>query len=75
MGKVVGPPLCQSDIDWIGQQYVFFHASAPLSRNHRVNVSPKSAKEFRVIDEKTIAWLDYSGSGSEVINIITIVKL
>jgi hypothetical protein len=65
MGKQVGPPITDSDKQWILQQKVFFHASAPLSRAHKVNLSPKSAAEFRVIDEHTVAWLDLSGSGSE----------
>lgn len=65
MGKVVGPPLTQSDKNWILEQHVFFHASAPLSALHRVNVSPKSAKEFKIIDDCTVAWADLAGSGSE----------
>lgn len=65
MGKVIGPPLTQSDQTWILEQHVFFHASAPLSAQHRVNVSPKSAKEFKIIDDCTVAWADLTGSGSE----------
>ena len=65
MGKVIGPPLKQSDQDWINLQHVFFHATAPLSSHHRVNVSPKSSQQFRVINDSTVSWLDYSGSGSE----------
>lgn len=65
MGKVIGPPLTESDQRWILKQHVFFHASAPLSASHRVNVSPKSAKELRVLDSSTVAWADLTGSGSE----------
>jgi hypothetical protein len=65
MGKVVGPPLSSSDKGWIMSQRVFFHATAPLSSHHRVNVSPKCAREFRIVDDATVAWIDLSGSGSE----------
>lgn len=66
MGKLVGPPISAQDQEWIGKQRVFFHATAPLSAKHRVNVSPKSAKEFRVVNDSTVCWLDLSGSGSEI---------
>jgi hypothetical protein len=65
MGRVVGPPLKEGDKEWILKQRLFFHATAPLSASHRVNVSPKCAREFRVIDDCTVAWLDLTGSGSE----------
>ena len=65
MGRVVGSPISEEEKDWIEAQRIFFHATAPLASNHRVNVSPKSAREFRVINNNTVAWLDYSGSGSE----------
>lgn len=65
MGKLIGPPLCEADQSWILQQHIFFHATAPLSTSHRVNVSPKSAKEFRILDSATVAWADLTGSGSE----------
>lgn len=65
MGHLTGPPLNSTDKKWIRQQHVFFVATAPLDKNFRVNVSPKSAKEFRIVNETTVSWLDYSGSGSE----------
>ena len=65
MGRLVGPPIKKSDQEWIVNQRIFFHASAPLSGSMRVNVSPKSASEFRVINDRTVCWLDLSGSGSE----------
>lgn len=61
----MGPPIKGSDKVWLQNQHVFFHATAPLNKNHRVNVSPKSAEQFRVINDDTVCWLDYSGSGSE----------
>lgn len=65
MGKVIGPPLEESIQSWILKQRLFFHASAPLASSCRVNVSPKSMKEFRIINAQTVAWLDLTGSGSE----------
>ena len=65
MGRQVGPPISEADKAWLRAQKVFFHASAPLDKDNRVNVSPKSAKEFRVVDDTTVCWLDLSGSGSE----------
>lgn len=65
MGKVTGPPLTELDQKWILKQHIFFHATAPLSASHRVNVSPKSAKEFKILDDSTVAWADLTGSGSE----------
>jgi len=65
MGRLIGPPITEEDKEYLETQRIFFVASAPLSVNHRVNLSPKSGKEFRVINSNTIAWLDLSGSGAE----------
>jgi hypothetical protein len=52
---------------FIAEQPMFFVATAPDSGGH-VNVSPKGYKDtFTVIDEKTVAYLDLYGSGSETI--------
>ena len=52
---------------FIAEQPMFFVATAPGSGGH-VNVSPKGYKDtFSVIDEKTVAYLDLYGSGSETI--------
>ena len=61
----MGPPISSADREWISRQHVFFHASAPLGPRGRVNLSPKSAKQFRVVNDNTVCWLDYSGSGAE----------
>ena len=55
-GKLIGPPISESDKEWISKQKIFFHASAPLSKKHRVNVSPKSAQQFRVVDDSTVSF-------------------
>lgn len=65
MGRLIGPPLSESDKNWILRQKIFFCATAPNSTANRVNLSPKSASEFRVINSTTVCWLDLSGSGCE----------
>jgi hypothetical protein len=53
-------------IDWIAQQRVFFVATAPSDGGH-VNLSPKGHDALRVLDERTVAYLDLTGSGAETI--------
>lgn len=50
---------------FIGGQKMFFTASAPLSGDGRINLSPKGIDTFRVLDEKTVCYLDLTGSGNE----------
>src|SRR5438045_3079042 len=53
---------------WIGRQSMFFVATAPLAEDGHVNVSPKGPiGSLRVIDDRTVAYLDVSGSGAETI--------
>lgn len=51
---------------WIGEQHMFFVATAPPGGGH-VNVSPKGYDTFRVLDDRTVAYLDLTGSGIETI--------
>lgn len=51
--------------EWIARQHVFFVASAPLSGDGHVNLSPKGHDCLRVLDERTVAYLDLTGSGNE----------
>jgi Pyridoxamine 5'-phosphate oxidase len=54
--------------DWIAAQALFFVASAPLAKEGHVNVSPKGPIDtLRVLDERTVAYLDLVGSGAETI--------
>ena len=53
--------------DFICSQPVFFVATAPLSEDGHVNVSPKGLDSFTVLDERTVAYLDLTGSGVETI--------
>lgn len=50
---------------WIEAQPMFFVASAPLSSDGHVNVSPKGYDALRVMDDHTVAYLDLTGSGAE----------
>ena len=49
--------------DFIARQRIFFTASATASS--RVNVSPRSTAALRVLNERAVAYLDLTGSGSE----------
>ena len=48
MGDVLAA-LDETLIDWIGQQHVFFVATAPSDGGH-VNLSPKGHDALRVLD-------------------------
>jgi hypothetical protein len=52
---------------FIEAQHVFFVATAPLAARGHVNLSPKGLDSFRVLDPRTVAYLDYVGSGAETI--------
>ena len=52
---------------WLTAQPVFFVATAPLSADGHINLSPKGLDTFRVLDPHTVAWLDLTGSGAETI--------
>ena len=53
---------------WISQQPVFFVGTAPLDSDGHVNVSPKGPIDtLRVLDSRTVAYLDLVGSGAETI--------
>ena len=52
---------------FIRAQHMFFVATAPLTANGHVNVSPKGLDTLRVLDPHTLAYLDYVGSGAETI--------
>lgn len=52
---------------WMGRQHMFFVGTAPLAENGRVNLSPKGHDSMRVLDDSTLVYLDYGGSGVETI--------
>lgn len=51
--------------DFIGKQHMFFVATAPLSAEGHVNLSPKGLDSFRVLNAKRVAYMDMTGSGNE----------
>ncbi|MBP2471236.1 hypothetical protein JOF53_000108 [Crossiella equi] len=54
--------------EFIDAQKIFFVATAPLSADGHVNLSPKGrAGTLRVLDDKTLAYLDFGGSHAETI--------
>lgn len=53
---------------WLERQPVFFVGTAPLAGDGLVNVSPKgTAGTFRVLDGRTVGYLDLTGSGVETV--------
>lgn len=64
MGKV-HPEINDRLRKFIEAQKMFFVASAPLKGDGHVNVSPKGYDTFRIVDPKTVMYLDYGGSGIE----------
>jgi hypothetical protein len=64
MGKVyesIDQPLAE----WILARELFFVSTAPLSGEGLVNCSPKGLDTFRILDPKTVAYADLTGSGIE----------
>ena len=49
--------------DFIGEQKIFFTATAPEAG--RINLSPKGMDTLRCLDDRTVAYLDLTGSGNE----------
>ena len=53
---------------WIGKQPMFFVGTAPRGDDGHVNISPKGmGGTFAVLGPKSVAYLDYFGSGAETI--------
>lgn len=57
------PALNDELTQFIHRQPMYFTAS--VAGGGRVNLSPKGIDSFRVLDEKTVCYLDYIGSGNE----------
>ncbi len=56
---------------FIEQQPLFFVASAPLLATGHINLSPKGLDTFRILGERTVTYLDLTGSGNETAAHIT----
>lgn len=52
---------------FIEGQHLFFVATAPLSADGHVNCSPKGLDALRVLGPRSVAYLDYVGSGIETV--------
>jgi hypothetical protein len=53
---------------WMEDQPVFFVSTAPLDPSGSINCSPKgNRREFVVLGDRTVAYLDQTGSGIETV--------
>jgi hypothetical protein len=50
---------------FIQNQHLFFVATAPLSPDGHVNLSPKGLDSLRILSPNRVAYLDLTGSGNE----------
>ncbi len=50
---------------FIKEQHIFFVATAPLSAEGRINLSPKGLDCFRVLSNHQVAYMDLISSGNE----------
>lgn len=50
---------------WIEKQRVFFVGTAPLSERGHVNLSPKGHDCVKILDDKTVCYMDMTGNGNE----------
>ncbi|WP_116127687.1 pyridoxamine 5'-phosphate oxidase family protein [Lewinella sp. IMCC34183] len=64
MGKFF-PSLQLRHREFIKDQHLFFVASAPLSGDGHVNLSPKGLDAFRVLDDNRVGYMDLISSGNE----------
>lgn len=63
----VFPELSAPLIEFIERQKLFFIATAPSGRDGHVNCSPRGLDSLRVLGPRSVAWLDFTGSGVETI--------
>lgn len=64
MGKFY-PGMQEAHKEFILKQHLFFVATAPLSENGRVNVSPKGLDCFRILPDGRVGYMDLISSGNE----------
>ena len=57
--------LSPKDYDWIHAQKMFFVATAPLDGQGHINCSPKGGPCFKLLNDQTFIYIDYTGSGTE----------
>ena len=64
MGKL-GTEITEVHKIFIENQKMFFVASAPLSADGHINLSPKGLEHLKVLSPTQVAYLDFVGSGNE----------
>jgi len=64
MGKFFSTIL-DIHMSFIQKQKIYFTASAPLSAEGHVNLSPKGMDSFRILSPTRVAYMDIIGSGNE----------
>jgi hypothetical protein len=64
MGKFYNS-MTDAHIEFIKKQKIFFTASAPLSAQGHINLSPKGLDSFRILSQTRVAYMDIIGSGNE----------
>ena len=65
--STVYPELDDKLTAFINRQKMFFVATAPLSADGHVNVSPRGHDTFSVLGPRRVGWVDLTGSGVETI--------
>ena len=64
MGKFY-PTLEETHKEFILKQHLFFIATAPLSEQGRINLSPKGLDCFRILPDGRVGYMDLISSGNE----------
>ena len=64
MGKVYAE-IDERNAEWIRRQRVFFVATAPLSGDGHVNLSPKGLESLAILGPREVVYADLVGSGIE----------
>ncbi|MPR36297.1 pyridoxamine 5'-phosphate oxidase family protein [Salmonirosea aquatica] len=64
MGKFTSS-LKTAHKEFIKEQHIFFVATAPLSGDGRINLSPKGLDCFRALGDNRVAYMDLISSGNE----------
>jgi hypothetical protein len=59
------PFITESIQTFIEHQHLFFVATAPLSENGHINLSPKGLNCFKVLGPNKVAYMDLISSGNE----------
>ncbi|MEP6583469.1 MAG: pyridoxamine 5'-phosphate oxidase family protein [Ginsengibacter sp.] len=64
MGKF-NESITAAHADFVEKQHIFFVATAPLSAQGRINLSPKGLDCFKILSANQVAYMDLVSSGNE----------